>query len=82
MAKIKEIRAFRLRRVATARAEPMASAAAGDRRRAWIADAEVAGPTARFDRFKRSRATWRPSRPDVGCVVLAEDGSWGFGVSR
>ena len=67
--KIKEVRAFILRQAGTARAE-RSGAHAGARRRAWTLDSEVAGPMARFPRFKRSRATWRPTWPDVGCVVL------------
>lgn len=79
--KIKEVRAFILRQAGTARAE-RSGAHAGARRRAWTLDSEVAGPMSRFPRFKRSRATWRPTWPDVGCVVLAEGGQWGFGLAR
>ena len=52
------------------------------RRPAWTASAEVAGPMSRFPRFKKQRALWRPTMPSVGCLVTAEDGSWGFGASR
>jgi L-rhamnonate dehydratase len=52
------------------------------RRPSWLADAEVAGPMSRYPRYKRLRSTWRPTWPSVGCVVTAEDGSWGFGASR
>ncbi|MBL8834984.1 MAG: hypothetical protein JNL66_02020, partial [Alphaproteobacteria bacterium] len=52
------------------------------RRPAWGSDAEVAGPMSRYPRFKRLRATWRPTWPSVGCLVTASDGSWGFGISR
>ena len=52
------------------------------RRPAWTASAEVAGPMSRFARFKKQRALWRPAMPSVGCVVTAEDGSWGFGATR
>ena len=36
----------------------------------------------RYPRFKRHRSLWRPTWPDVGCVVTAEDGTWGFGTGR
>ena len=52
------------------------------RRPAWTDNAEVAGPMSRFSRFKRLRSTWRPNLPAVGCLVFAEDGTFGFGVSR
>ena len=80
--KIREIRAFPLRQPTTARAERSAAEAAAARRSAWTVKSEVAGPMSCFPRFKRSRASWRPAWPDVGCVVLAEDGGWGFGVTR
>lgn len=52
------------------------------RRPGWGAGAEVAAPMARYPRFKRDRSVWRPKWPAVGCLVTADDGSWGFGVSR
>jgi L-rhamnonate dehydratase len=52
------------------------------RRPPWTRDAEVAGPMSRFPRFKALRASWRPTFPSVGCIARADDGSWGFGVSR
>ena len=52
------------------------------RRPAWSADAEVAGPMSRYPRYKKLRAVWRAKWPSVGCIVTADDGSWGFGISR
>ena len=52
------------------------------RRPAWTRTAEVAGPMSRFPRFKQDRSTWRPAVASVGCIVVAEDGSWGFGATR
>ncbi len=52
------------------------------RRPAWTASAEVAGPMSRFARFKKQRSLWRPAMPSVGCIITAEDGSWGFGATR
>ncbi len=52
------------------------------RRPAWTDDAEVASPMSRYPRYKRLRATWRAKYPAVGCLITAEDGSWGFGIAR
>lgn len=52
------------------------------RRPAWTAHAEVAGPMSGFPRFKKDRSKWRPAMPAVGCIVTADDGSWGFGATR
>lgn len=52
------------------------------RRPAWLETAEVAAPMARYPRYKRLRASWRPRWPAVGCLVTASDGTWGFGISR
>lgn len=52
------------------------------RRPHWTQEAEVAGPMARHPRFKRLRASWRPSWPSVGCLVTAGDGTFGFGMTR
>jgi L-rhamnonate dehydratase len=55
---------------------------AGDGRRPpWNKSAEVAGPLSGYARFKRARADWRFDGA-VGCVVTAEDGSFGFGATR
>jgi len=52
------------------------------RRPSWNGTAEVAGPMARHARFKVDRTKWRPTWPGVGCLVTADDGSWGFGITR
>ena len=52
------------------------------RRPAWTADAEVASPMSHFPRFKRLRSSWRPQWPSVACVVTADDGTWGLGMTR
>jgi L-rhamnonate dehydratase len=51
-------------------------------RSAWLDTAEVAGPMSRFARYKKLRSSWRPNLPAVGCLVIAEDGTFGFGISR
>jgi L-rhamnonate dehydratase len=73
--KIRQIRAFPLK--------PKAPPRKGDRGRDyWGADTEVAGPMSRYPRFKRHRALWRPTWPDIGCVAIAEDGTFGFATGR
>ena len=52
------------------------------RRPAWTSHAEVASPMSHFPRFKRLRSSWRPRWPSVACLVTAEDGSWGLGMTR
>lgn len=75
--KIKSVQAFAIRSDLVG-GPPKSKA----RRPSWLADAEVAGPMSRYPRFKKLRSTWRPTWPSVGCLVTAEDGSWGFGASR
>ena len=53
-----------------------------ERRPAWTTHAEVASPMSHFPRFKRLRSSWRPRWPSVACLVTAEDGSWGLGMTR
>lgn len=56
--------------------------ATAQRRPAWTTHAEVASPMSRFPRFKRLRSSWRPRWPSVACLVTAQDGSWGLGMTR
>lgn len=53
-----------------------------ERRPVWTTHAEVASPMSHFPRFKRLRSSWRPRWPSVACLVTAEDGSWGLGMTR
>jgi L-rhamnonate dehydratase len=76
MMKIKEIRAFSMKPLR--RPTPVVPGG----RPYWGADTEVAGPMSRYLRFKRHRSLWRPTWPDIGCLVFAEDGTWGFGTGR
>lgn len=75
--KIKSIQAFKIRSdlVGDGATTPATRAA-------WTLDAEVANPMSRYPRYKRLRASWRPQWPSVGCLVTADDGSWGFGMTR
>lgn len=50
-------------------------------RDAWLVDAEVANPMSVYPRFKAHRALWRPPWGQVGCIVTADDGSWGLGAT-
>ena len=72
--KIKSVKAFVLRR------DPLPTT--GARRRGWQEETEIANPMSRYPRYKPRRTAWRPALAEVGCVVTAEDGSWGFGTTR
>jgi L-rhamnonate dehydratase len=52
------------------------------RRPPWTKDAEVANPMSRYPRYKALRSSWNGAFPSVGCIVTADDGSWGFGTSN
>lgn len=75
--KITEIRAFLMKTSVFAPKETVEP-----RRPGWGATAEVANPMSRYPRFKPHRNLWRTDWPDVGCLVKAEDGTWGLGMSR
>lgn len=51
------------------------------RRAPWTKDAVVASPMARYPRFAQKRSSWKGDFPLVGCLVTAEDGTWGFGTT-
>lgn len=79
--KIKSIQAFAI-------ANPIAGGVyeteRGDgvpRRPAWTKDAEVANPMSRYPKYKALRSSWNGKMDSVGCLVTAEDGSWGFGTT-
>ncbi|MET0745656.1 MAG: enolase C-terminal domain-like protein [Microvirga sp.] len=73
--KITQIRAFPMK--------PKAPPPKGERGRDyWGTHTEVAGPMSRYPRFKRHRSLWRPTWPDIGCVAVAEDGTFGFATGR
>jgi L-rhamnonate dehydratase len=76
MVKIKEIRAFPIKRRRQGRSD-----GTPPRRDPWTAGAEVAGPMSGYDRFKKLRSTWRFDGA-VGCLVTADDGSTGFGMTN
>lgn len=76
--KIQQVRAFEMRLdpplVPERRTAPRSSY--------WQDVTEVAGPMSRYPRYKARRTSWRPSMPPVGCVITADDGTWGFGATR
>ena len=51
------------------------------RRPAWVEGAEVANPMSRFPKYKALRASWRAPWEQVACIVEAEDGTWGLGLT-
>ena len=51
------------------------------RRPPWTKGAEVANPMSRYPRYKALRSSWMGHMPAVGCLVTADDGSWGFGTT-
>ena len=39
-------------------------------------------PMGKYPEYRMSRSTWAPQgNRDVGCIVTAEDGTWGFGMT-
>ena len=83
MVKIKDVRAFRIKSEMTGALyrDGVEQTGTKPRRSPWTKDAEVAGPMSGYDRFKRLRSTWRFDGA-IGCLVTADDGSTGFGISR
>lgn len=82
LVKIKEIRAFPIRTDMVGALYREADAKAGAPRRApWTKDAVVAGPMSGYEKFKSRRSSWRFDGA-VGCLVTADDGTTGFGITR
>jgi L-rhamnonate dehydratase len=81
--KIKEIRAFAIKNPTAGGAYSVRQETEHLLRRPpWTKDAEVANPMSRYPRYKALRASWMGDLPNVGCVVIAEDGTWGFGTTN
>ncbi len=72
--KIKSIEAFTI----TVPAKPQKTA---PRRPSWVDSAEVANPMSRFPEYKPFRGLWTAKFKRVACVVTAEDGTWGLGIT-
>ncbi len=78
--KIKDIRAFEIvDPIQGAKYAPDGNTEA--RRPPWTKDAEVANPMSGYPRYKAHRSSWTGRFRQVGCLVTAEDGSWGFGTT-
>lgn len=79
--KIVSIKAFAIRNpISGGHYEPQ-SGETGIRRPPWTKDAEVANPMSRYPKYKALRSSWTGNSPAVGCLVTADDSSWGFGVT-
>ena len=72
--KIKSIEAFTI----TVPPKPMKTQ---PRRSSWVDGAEVANPMSRFPEYKPHRSLWTTKWQRVACVVTAEDGTWGLGIT-
>ncbi len=72
--KIKEIVAFPVE-------FPSGAPDAPARRRSLAQRTEIAGPMSRYSRYRRPHSKWRPSWPALACMVTAEDGTWGLGLT-
>ena len=79
--KIAKIEAFNiLNPIAGGKFEP-GPGEGGARRDPWTKSAEVANPMSRYPKYKALRASWLSPWSAVGCLVTADDGTWGFGVT-
>jgi len=76
--KIREIRAFEL----NLKPAPFGDSKAVSTRPRWQDTAEIANPMSRYPKYKPLRSLWTPGWGGVGCLVTAEDGTWGLGMSR
>jgi L-rhamnonate dehydratase len=72
--KIKEIKAAAIRLPEPARKTK-------PRRPSWAEGAEVANPMSRYPKYKPLRRLWMPHWEQVACIVTAEDGAWGLGMT-
>ncbi len=81
--KIKSIRAVSVSFPETgARARPSAVQYKTARRPSWVENGPVANPMTRYPRYAAYRPSWTPSWRNLGCVVEAEDGTWGFAIAN
>ena len=81
--KIKSIRAVSLDLPAiTPLARPSEHRYTTERRPSWIESGPVANPMTRYPRYAAYRPSWTPTWNNFGCVVEAEDGTWGFAIAN
>ena len=50
-------------------------------RPSWMESGPVANPKTRYPRYAAYRPSWTPTWGGFGCLVEAEDGSWGFATA-
>ena len=80
--KIKSIRAFALADLTQgSNYAERPQDAVRSRRAPWTKDSVVASPMARYPRFRAQRSSWVGDQPTLGCLVTAEDGTWGLGTA-
>ncbi|HAA75064.1 TPA: hypothetical protein DCE37_08100, partial [Candidatus Latescibacteria bacterium] len=81
--KIKSIRAVEVAFPETgARARPSSVEYKTARRPSWVESGPVANPMTRYPRYAEYRPSWTPKWSNHGCVVEAEDGTWGFAIAN
>jgi L-rhamnonate dehydratase len=81
--KIKSIRAVSVGFPETsARAKPPLVSYETARRPSWVESGPVANPMTRYPRYAAYRPSWVPNWENAGCVVEAEDGTWGFAIAN
>ena len=76
--KIKSIRSVDVKFPATAPKKTTKATYKTARRPSWAESGPVANPMTRYPRYAEFRPSWMPSWRNFGCVVEAEDGTWGF----
>ena len=47
----------------------------------WFSESEGDNPLSRYERYRGQGARFRPPWPEVVCVVTADDGTWGVGMT-
>lgn len=50
-------------------------------RPSWMESGPVANPLTRYPRYAEYRPSWTPTWGGFGCLIEAEDGSWGFATA-
>ncbi len=63
-------------------AEPSGREFKTARRPSWWEHGPVANPVTRYPRYAAFRPSWLPEWDNFGCLVEAEDGTWGFALAN
>ncbi len=81
--KIKSIRAVNVDLPYTgAKAQPTGRKFETARRPSWVEHGSVANPVTRYPRYAAFRPSWLPTWENFGCLIEAEDGTWGFAIAN